>query len=104
MDFDIAVRHFLTKCGFRLPGEAQKIDRLVTAFAQCYWEDNPTKFRDSDVVMILAYSTILLNSDAHNPNVTPQNKMTLPQFLNNNRDIDHGKPLDTVEAREGREG
>ena len=41
MDFDIAVRHFLTKCGFRLPGEAQKIDRLVTAFAQCYWEDNP---------------------------------------------------------------
>ena len=54
MEFDIAIRHFLTKCGFRLPGESQKIDRLVTAFGQCYWEDNPTAFRNADVVMILS--------------------------------------------------
>ena len=96
MEFDIAIRHFLTKCGFYLPGESQKIDRLVTAFGQCYWEDNPTAFRNADVVLILAYSTIMLNSDAHNPNVPARSKMTLEQFLLNNRDIDDGKPLDTV--------
>ncbi len=30
----------LTKGGFRLPGEAQKIDRLTQAFAIAFYEDN----------------------------------------------------------------
>ena len=34
MAFDIAIRHFLS--GFRLPGESQKIDRLMEAFAERY--------------------------------------------------------------------
>ena len=34
------LRHLLTQGGFRLPGEAQQIDRLISTFARCYWEDN----------------------------------------------------------------
>ena len=34
-----ALRVFLA--GFRLPGEAQKIDRLMLKFAQRYFENNP---------------------------------------------------------------
>lgn len=32
MEFDEAIRHFLS--GFRLPGEAQKIDRMMEKFAE----------------------------------------------------------------------
>lgn len=34
MKFDIAIREFLK--GFRLPGEAQKIDRIMEKFAERY--------------------------------------------------------------------
>ena len=78
----------------RLPGEAQKIDRLVEAFAQCYWEDNPHMFRTQDSVFVLAYATIMLNSDAHNPNVS--NKMSLEEFIKNNRGNDDGHDFDQV--------
>ena len=39
MEFVQALRHFLSK--FRLPGEAQKIDRLMEKFAGRYCENNP---------------------------------------------------------------
>lgn len=35
MKFDAAIREFLK--GFRLPGEAQKIDRIMEKFAERYW-------------------------------------------------------------------
>lgn len=38
-DFVSALRSFLE--GFRLPGEAQKIDRLMEKFAARYCENNP---------------------------------------------------------------
>lgn len=38
-DLVSALRHFLD--GFRLPGEAQKIDRLMEKFASRYCECNP---------------------------------------------------------------
>lgn len=34
LKFDTAIREFLT--GFRLPGEAQKIDRIMEKFAERY--------------------------------------------------------------------
>lgn len=34
MKFDVAIREFLK--GFRLPGEAQKIDRIMEKFAERY--------------------------------------------------------------------
>lgn len=37
--FDQALRKYLYT--FRLPGEAQKIDRMMESFAQRYFEQNP---------------------------------------------------------------
>ncbi len=65
-------RTFLS--GFRLPGEAQKIDRLMEKFAERYVSCNSEAFKSADVAYVLAYSVILLNTDAHNPQV--KNKMT----------------------------
>ncbi|KAK1947378.1 Brefeldin A-inhibited guanine nucleotide-exchange protein 1 [Phytophthora citrophthora] len=87
-----SLRHFLTNGGFRLPGEAQKIERMVEAFAQCYWDDSPTAFSSADTAMIIAYSIIMLNTDLHNPQVK-KNKMSKEQFVKNNRGIDNGNDL-----------
>ncbi|GMF38798.1 unnamed protein product [Phytophthora fragariaefolia] len=86
-----SLRHFLTNGGFRLPGEAQKIERMVEAFAQCHWDDSPA-FSSADTAMIIAYSIIMLNTDLHNPNVK-KNKMSKEQFVKNNRGIDNGNDL-----------
>lgn len=67
MDFDEAIRAFLL--GFRLPGEAQKIDRIMEKFAECYCKCNPKAFTSADTAYVLGYSVILLNTDAHNPMV-----------------------------------
>ncbi|KAF4141125.1 PH domain-containing protein [Phytophthora infestans] len=87
-----SLRHFLTNGGFRLPGEAQKIERMVEAFAQCYWDDSRTAFSSADTAMIIAYSIIMLNTDLHNPQVK-KNKMSKEQFVKNNRGIDNGSDL-----------
>ncbi|RHY33621.1 hypothetical protein DYB32_001504 [Aphanomyces invadans] len=89
-----ALRHYLTHGGFKLPGEAQKIARMVEAFAQCYYEDlaGATAFSSSDTIMILAYSIIMLNTDLHNPQVK-KNKMSKDQFVKNNRGIDNGNDV-----------
>ena len=61
--------------GFRLPGEAQKIDRLMEKFAERYVRCNPESvFSKADVAYVLAYSVVMLNTDAHNPQV--KTKMT----------------------------
>lgn len=64
MDFGAAIRFFLR--GFRLPGEAQKIDRIMEKFAERYCKCNPNSFTSADTAYVLAYSVILLNTDAHN--------------------------------------
>ncbi|KAI3852910.1 hypothetical protein MKW92_028882 [Papaver armeniacum] len=67
MKFDSAIREFLR--GFRLPGEAQKIDRIMEKFAERYCADHPGLFKNADTAYILAYAVIMLNTDAHNPMV-----------------------------------
>ncbi|XP_022147082.1 brefeldin A-inhibited guanine nucleotide-exchange protein 2-like [Momordica charantia] len=89
LEFDEAIRAFLK--GFRLPGEAQKIDRIMEKFAERYCKCNPKAFTSADTAYVLAYSVILLNTDAHNPMV--KNKMSAEDFIRNNRGIDDGKDL-----------
>lgn len=89
MEFDEALRAFLE--GFRLPGEAQKIDRITEKFAERYCKCNPKVFTSADTAYVLAYSVIMLNTDAHNPMV--KNKMSKADFIRNNRGIDDGKDL-----------
>ena len=81
--FDEALRFFLSL--FRLPGEAQQIDRVMQNFADRYTEAHPTTFASADTAYILAFSLIMLNTDAHSDAIP--NKMTLEQFLSNNRGI-----------------
>lgn len=85
MLFDEAIRMFLL--GFRLPGEAQKIDRIMEIFAASYAEQNPNVFSNADTAFILAFSIIMLNTDLHNPSIKPSRRMTLESFQKNNRGI-----------------
>jgi Sec7 domain/Rab-GTPase-TBC domain len=77
--FDSALRYFLS--GFRLPGEAQQIDRLMEKFAERFCRDNPDVFPDVDAANLLAFALIMLNTDAHSDKV--KHKMTKKQFLRN---------------------
>ncbi|KAG2241059.1 hypothetical protein Bca52824_090346 [Brassica carinata] len=74
-----------------LPGEAQKIDRIMEKFAEHYWKCNPGSFTSADTAYVLAYSVIMLNTDAHNNMV--KDKMSKADFVRNNRGIDDGKDL-----------
>lgn len=91
MDIVAALRHFLE--GFRLPGEAQKIDRLMEKFASRYCECNPnmTLFPSADTVYVLAFSVIMLTTDLHSPQI--KNKMTKEQYIKLNRGISDSKDL-----------
>ena len=83
--FDDAIRLFLS--GFRLPGEAQKIDRIMEKFAERFTRQNVDIFPSADTAFILAFSVIMLNTDLHNPSIKPERRMTLESFLANNRGI-----------------
>eukprot|EP00616_Rhizochromulina_sp_CCMP1243_P012533 CAMPEP_0118977248 /NCGR_PEP_ID=MMETSP1173-20130426/20888_1 /TAXON_ID=1034831 /ORGANISM="Rhizochromulina marina cf, Strain CCMP1243" /LENGTH=686 /DNA_ID=CAMNT_0006927331 /DNA_START=33 /DNA_END=2093 /DNA_ORIENTATION=+ len=79
---------------FRLPGEAQQIDRILEKFSRRYFETNPQcGFSNADTVYILAFSLIMLNTDLHNPNIPEAKKMKLDGFLRNNKGIDDGKDV-----------
>lgn len=84
-DFDQALRLLLSR--FKLPGEAQQIERIVNVFASVYHRDNPQVFGDEDTPFVLAYSLLMLNTDAHSDMITSKNKMTRHQFIENNHKI-----------------
>jgi hypothetical protein len=79
LDFDEALRLFFRP--FRVPGEAQKIDRLVERFAARHCECNPNHFEDSDQAYVLAFATVMLNTDAHNPRTDQTTKMSEEAFV-----------------------
>ena len=92
MKFDDAIRHFLS--GFRLPGEAQKIDRMMEKFAERYCTENPKSvFPSPDTAFVLAFSIIMLNTDAHNPAITADRKMTREGFRRQVEGIANGGNL-----------
>ncbi|KAL1916268.1 uncharacterized protein VTP21DRAFT_5885 [Calcarisporiella thermophila] len=76
-----ALRRFLQT--FRLPGESQKIDRILEKFADRYCETNPDAFTSADTAFFLCYSIIILNTDQHSPQV--KNRMDKAAFIRNNR-------------------
>lgn len=60
MRVDMALRVFLES--FRLPGEAQKIERLMQTFSQRLFEQSPEPLSSPDTAFVLAYSIIMLNT------------------------------------------
>ncbi|KAF4746441.1 Brefeldin A-inhibited guanine nucleotide-exchange protein 1, partial [Perkinsus olseni] len=86
MDLVSALREFLED--FRLPGESQKIDRMMEKFAEHYCKQNPDIYANADCAYILSFSLIMLNTDLHSSQV--KNKMSLDDFKRNNRGINDG--------------
>ncbi|KAK4142537.1 uncharacterized protein C8A04DRAFT_13116 [Dichotomopilus funicola] len=84
-----ALREFLQS--FRLPGEAQKIDRFMLKFAHRYVTGNPNAFANADTPYVLAYSVILLNTDLHSSKVVK--RMSKEDFIKNNRGINDNADL-----------
>ncbi|XP_019193476.1 PREDICTED: brefeldin A-inhibited guanine nucleotide-exchange protein 5-like [Ipomoea nil] len=95
MKFDMAIREFLK--GLRLPGEAQKTDRLMEMFADCYYAANTDLFKHADTAYVLAYAVIMLNTDAHSPTIWP--KMSKDDFirLNTMKVADECAPKELLE-------
>ena len=85
-----ALRQFLQS--FRLPGEAQKIDRFMLKFAERYITGNPNAFANADTAYVLAYSVIMLNTDQHSSKFKGQ-RMTVGDFIKNNRGINDNADL-----------
>lgn len=86
MDLVEALRLFLSK--FRLPGEAQKIDRIISSFANGYTKCNPNIFQNADSCYVVGFSVILLNTTLHNPNVKSDQRQTEERFIKMNESIE----------------
>jgi guanine nucleotide exchange protein RalF len=70
------VRSFLQE--FKLPGEGQKIGRLVEAFSKTYYDQNPGgDIAHRDAAELLVFQIIILNTDLHNVSIAEKDKMTL---------------------------
>lgn len=95
-DFDFAgvpfvkaLRFFLQ--AFRLPGEAQKIDRIMETFSARYCSTNMKEFAKADVAYTLAFSIMMLNTDQHSSRI--KNRMNRQDFIKNNRGINDNADL-----------
>ncbi|XP_018395210.1 PREDICTED: IQ motif and SEC7 domain-containing protein 1 isoform X2 [Cyphomyrmex costatus] len=95
MQVDVALRKF--QAYFRMPGEAQKIERLMEVFSQRYCQCNHdviSRLRSADTVFVLAFAIIMLNTDLHTPNLKPERRMRLEDFIKNLRGIDDCGDID----------
>ncbi|XP_014217148.1 IQ motif and SEC7 domain-containing protein 1 isoform X2 [Copidosoma floridanum] len=95
MQVDVALRKF--QAYFRMPGEAQKIERLMEVFSQRYCQCNPDvvmRLRSPDTIFVLAFAIIMLNTDLHTPNLKPERRMRIEDFVKNLRGIDDCGDID----------
>ncbi|KAI9265628.1 hypothetical protein BY458DRAFT_513480 [Sporodiniella umbellata] len=84
---DASLRKLLAKV--ELPKEAQQIDRAMEAFAKKYHDCNPLLVDSSDAVYAVAFSILLLHTDAHNKNV--KRKMDKDTFIRRTKIIEGGE-------------
>jgi len=83
LPLDSALRRMISFV--KLPGEAQKIDRIIEAFAKFFYETNSEEWDHPDTCYMIAFSLTMLNTDAHNDNIRKDRKMTLDQYCRNLR-------------------
>lgn len=78
---------------FRLPGEAQKIERVVEAFARAYIRNQNGEEEEQSETLIfqLAFMSVMLNTDLHSPQV--RDKMSLAQFISNCKGLEGGDAI-----------
>ncbi len=92
---DDALRIFLSF--FDLPGEGQKIDRIMQVFASKFFQDNPNSFKSGGAAYTLAFALIMLQTDAHSQTIKEKDKMKLPSFIRMTRGINDGEDLPVEE-------
>ena len=88
LQVDRAIRFLLS--GFRLPGESQKIDRIMEKFAERYVSCNPdseNRFKSADDVFALSFAIIMLQTDLHSDQIRSDRKMTIEKFLSLTREF-----------------
>jgi guanine nucleotide exchange protein RalF len=83
LDFTAGLRSFLK--AFKLPGEAQKIDRILESFANAYAKQHTETLSSNDAWSILAFLTVMLNTSLHNSNLKQKDRMDLPLFISHMR-------------------
>eukprot|EP00475_Leptophrys_vorax_P037919 TRINITY_DN65_c0_g1_i2.p1 TRINITY_DN65_c0_g1~~TRINITY_DN65_c0_g1_i2.p1 ORF type:complete len:1375 (+),score=296.60 TRINITY_DN65_c0_g1_i2:232-4356(+) len=76
---------------FRLPKEAQEIDRILQAFSLHFYEQNASMFANADAVHLLTFSLLMLHTDAWSKKV--KNKMSLEEWFRIHRDVNSGEGL-----------
>ncbi|CCW60645.1 unnamed protein product [Phytomonas sp. EM1] len=80
-----------------LPGESQKIDRVIEVFAKHWYlhnvnsEKHINPFSSESGAFVLSFAIIMLNTDLHSGKI--QKSMTQSDFKNINRSIDNGNSL-----------
>ncbi|CAG9582117.1 conserved hypothetical protein [Leishmania major strain Friedlin] len=88
-----------------LPGESQKIDRVMESFAKHWYQQNVAYREDGTVIkdetvnpfhsdsgaFVLSFAIIMLNTDQHSGKVAQQ--MKREDFVKMNRGIDDGKDI-----------
>eukprot|EP00917_Polyrhabdina_sp_WS-2016_P028756 GHVP01061219.1.p1 GENE.GHVP01061219.1~~GHVP01061219.1.p1 ORF type:complete len:1063 (-),score=188.81 GHVP01061219.1:1790-4915(-) len=85
---DEGLRSLLTH--FKLPGEAQQIDRVIDTFGKIYFEQvNPIEISSINATICLAFSIMLLNTDQHNINMKLK-RMTCHDYVRNLRGMNDG--------------
>ena len=93
--FEKSFRKFLSM--FRIPGEAQKIDRLLEKFSNRFCTNNPGAFTNALVGYQMAFAVMMLNTDLHNTHF--KDKMSKVDFIKNCRRVadERDLPQDMLE-------
>ncbi|GAB7364364.1 hypothetical protein MBLNU230_g4907t1 [Neophaeotheca triangularis] len=78
---DMSLRKFLLEA--ELPKETQQVDRVMEAFAFRYHECNPGIFPSPDQAYVIAFSLMMLHTDAFNKN--NKRKMQKQDYVKNTR-------------------
>ncbi|KAI5361949.1 Putative Sec7 domain, pleckstrin domain, PH-like domain superfamily, sec7 domain superfamily [Septoria linicola] len=76
---DMSLRKFLLEA--ELPKETQQVDRVIQAFADRYHECNPGIYATTDSAYIIAFSIMMLHTDAFNRN--NKRKMQKHDYIKN---------------------
>jgi hypothetical protein len=76
---DMSLRKFLLEA--ELPKETQQVDRVIQAFADRYHECNPGIFIAPDQAYVIAFSIMMLHTDAFNKN--NKRKMQKQDYIKN---------------------
>jgi len=65
----------------------------MQAFATKYFKDNSKSFNSANAAYTLSYLLIMLQTDAHNPQIKKEERMKLDQFIKLARGINEGTDL-----------